>query len=524
MSTLIDQYGQPINPGTLQQPQTARVALLANRFIQSGMARKLTPARISAMLAAADEGDLVTQADVFDDMIERDAHLSAELHKRHLAILGLEWDILAPRHASAAEQAHAEWAKEVLQDTPGFDDLLLSMMRAVGHGFAPIELTWNVQGREWLPAFNARPQNWFRLNQARSEFRLADASADGLPLDRFAWILHQAGQARTGYLGRLGLLRTLAWPWLYKNYSIGDFAELLETYGLPIIIGKYPQGASEVEKDTLFSAVAALGHDARAIMPVDMQLEVLAAGGAAARQSVHLEMADWAEKSMSKAILGATLTSQADGASSTNALGLVHNEVRADIAAADAAQIAGTLTRDLIYPLLALNRGGMASLRRCPRLAFITDEAANLESLSKALPPLVAIGVQVPANYVNERAKIPLPKDGEAVLAVASAPAPAPTTPAPSALHAALAAAPAAGRNPLAADSATLAEAAQPVFDRLIERLNQLVKEAPDLPALQSALLAAYGHHDSAQLAQVMAAGFALAELKGIDAARAEAP
>jgi len=520
MSNILDQYGQPINTGTLKQPQTSRVALLANRFIQSGRARKLTPIRIASMLAAADAGDLVTQADVFDDMIERDAHLSAELHKRHLAILGLEWDILAPRNASAAEQANAEWAKEVLQDTPDFDDLLLSMMQAVGHGFAPIELTWNGQGREWLPAFNARPQNWFRLNLARNEFRLADASADGLPLDRFAWILHQAGQARTGYLGRLGLLRTLAWPWLYKNYSIGDFAELLETYGLPIIIGKYPPGASEVEKDTLFSAVAAFGHDARAIMPVDMQLEVLTAGGAVARQSVHLEMTAWAEKSMSKAILGATLTSQADGASSTNALGNVHNEVRADIAAADAAQIAGTLTRDLIYPLLALNRGGMASLRRCPRLVFITDEAANLESLAKALPPLVAIGVQVPANYVNERAKIPLPKDGEAVLAIANAPAPAPQ----SALHAALAAATAAGRNPIEAEQATLAQAAQPVLDRLIERLNHLVKEAPDLKTLQSTLLAAYGHHDSEQFAQVMAAGFALAELKGMDAVRAAAP
>ncbi|MCY9814236.1 phage portal protein family protein [Aeromonas caviae] len=37
---------------------------------------------------------------------------------------------------------------------------------------------------------------------------------------------------------------------------------------------------------------------------------------------------EWCEHSMSKAILGGTLTSQADGKSSTNALGNVHNEVR----------------------------------------------------------------------------------------------------------------------------------------------------------------------------------------------------
>uniref|UniRef100_UPI00398B6B75 phage portal protein family protein n=1 Tax=Erwinia tracheiphila TaxID=65700 RepID=UPI00398B6B75 len=48
-----------------------------------------------------------------------------------------------------------------------------------------------------------------------------------------------------------------------------------------------------------------------------------------------------------KAILGGTLTSQADGASSTNALGNVHNEVRFEVRSSDATQVAATLTRDL---------------------------------------------------------------------------------------------------------------------------------------------------------------------------------
>jgi phage gp29-like protein len=43
------------------------------------------------------------------------------------------------------------------------------------------------------------------------------------------------------------------------------------------------------------------------------------------------------------AILGGTLTSQADGKSSTNALGNVHNEVRHDIRESDARQLSATL-------------------------------------------------------------------------------------------------------------------------------------------------------------------------------------
>lgn len=515
---ILDQHGQPIDRGVLKAPQTSRIASLANQFIQSGAARNLSPAKIGRALAAADEGDLLTQADMFDDMLERDAHLSAEMAKRHLAILGLDWDILPPRNASAAEKKNAAWVKEVLQDTPEFGDLLLSMMQAVGHGFAPIELEWRQDGKEFLPSFAARPQNWFRLDTTRREFRLADASTDGQALLPFGWIMHTAREARTGYLGRLGLMRTLAWPWLYKNYSIGDFAEFLESYGLPIIVGKYQPGATDAEKDTLLAAVAALGHDARAIMPDDMKLEIVQVTGGGSARPLHLTMVDWAEKSMSKCLLGATLTSQADGASSTNALGQVHNEVRGDIAAADARQVAGTLTRDLVYPLLALNRGGVDSLRRCPRLSFLTEEPEDLKALAEALPPLVAIGVQVPASYVNERAKIPLPAEGEAVLGARVTPAP-PVTPKTPAALAALAAGgggSASVPDPVDAIAEQLAQAGDRPWGEVLDSVRRVVEQADSLDALQADLLAAYGGLPTAKLTAIMTLALASAELAGM--------
>ncbi|SLM64493.1 Mu-like prophage FluMu protein gp29 [Dickeya aquatica] len=48
-----------------------------------------------------------------------------------------------------------------------------------------------------------------------------------------------------------------------------------------------------------------------------------------------MSMIEWCERTP-KVILGGTLTSQADGKTSTNALGNVHNEVRHDILVADA--------------------------------------------------------------------------------------------------------------------------------------------------------------------------------------------
>lgn len=56
------------------------------------------------------------------------------------------------------------------------------------------------------------------------ELRLRDGSQSGQVLQPFGWICHEA-KAKTGYPGTQGLVRTLIWPFIFKNYSVRDFAE-----------------------------------------------------------------------------------------------------------------------------------------------------------------------------------------------------------------------------------------------------------------------------------------------------------
>lgn len=416
MSKIVDQYGRPIDAGALREPQTAAIRTLDHAYL-TPMLDGLSPARLSAALRAADNGDLVSQHRIFSDMEERDPHLYAEIGKRKMGLLNLDWDIVPPRNATAAEKASAEWVKEVIGDgVSDFEDLILACMDGVGHGFSGIELEWRQEGKELLPECFPRPQEWFQLSQDRKALRLRDGSADGAELTPFGWVFHEHGRAKTGYMARLGLYRVLSWPFLYKAYGIADFAEFLETFGLPFVVGKYAKGASDPEKASLMRAVTALSHDARAIMPADMVLEITKiAGGGGSGGVSHLDMVDWADKAQSKAILGGTLTSQADGKTSTNALGNVHQEVRHDILEADARQVAGTLTRHLVYPLLALNRGGVDGLRRCPRLEFDTGVPEDLVAYADALPKLAGL-FRIPAPWARERLHIPEPEDGEEVL------------------------------------------------------------------------------------------------------------
>ncbi len=418
MARIVDQQGNPIDRGVLKEPQTSRIATLKNEYL-IGSIDGLTPARLAATLRNADNGDLVAQHRLFADMEERDAHLAAEMNKRKLALLGLDWSIAPPRNASAAEKAHAEWLTEVLTDAVDpLEDLILALMDGVGHGFAPVELEWRDEGGERLPSFHPRPQEWFRLDQTRREIRLRDTSVDGAPLLSFGWVFHTHGKAKTGYMGRLGLHRVLSWPFLYKAYAIGDFAEFLETFGLPIIVGKYFSTATAEEKASLMRAVTALGHDARAIMPAEMELEIQKIVGG--EKSPHLAMVDWADRAQSKAILGQTMSAEAKGAGLGSGNAELHREVRHDILEADAREISGTITRDLLYPLIALNRGNIDGLRRCPRLVFDTGEAEDIKLFAEALPELVGVGMQIPVSWAHDKLRIPEPNGQEAVLKVAT--------------------------------------------------------------------------------------------------------
>jgi phage gp29-like protein len=501
-SRILDASGNPIKRAELVEPQTSKLAQLHREFA-SHPSRGLTPVRLARILEAAEQGDTRAQHDLFLDMEEKDAHIFAEMGKRKRALLTVDWDIVPPRNASATEKKLAGYAKELLQDVPNFEDVILDALDGIGHGFSCQEIEWERLGNEWLPKeISHRPQSWFQTDrETRTQIRLRDHSLDGQALQSCGWITH-VHKAKSGYLARCGLHRTLSWPYLFKNYSVGDLAEFLEIYGLPLRLGTYQSGASDDEKATLLRAVMSIGHDAAGIIPEGMMIDFKEA--AKGQEGPFMAMIDWCEKSQSKAILGGTLTSQADGKSSTNALGNVHNEVRHDLMVSDAIQLGGTLTRDLVYPLLALNKGGVDDRRRLPRFKFVFDDSEDLGVLADSLPKLVAMGMRIKKEWAHERAGIPQAEEGDEVLGVVT-----PKTPPAGAANAALAA--------LSAQTiADLDGESTAAWDAVMAHVAELVEQAQSMEALQTTLTQAYGALPLEDLRKIMAQGFQLAILRGM--------
>lgn len=392
----------------LETTQTAEVAWFTNQW-QEHPVVGLTPQRLHQLLTNAEQGDLQAQADLFSDMEERDGHIFSEMDKRKKGVNGLSWSVNPPRNASEAERKIAAEVQEWIDDIKDFEMFLFDAMDAVGHGYSAQEIIWQRLGNIWIPkSFNhVLPRHFLTPYNQPNELRLNDGTPEGAEFLDFGWVVHRH-KAKSGYIARSGLHRVLSWPFLFKNYGIRDVMEFLETYGLPNKIGKYPSGATDQEKMTLLRAVMMIGRNAGGIIPNGMSIDFEDSTDGDTKN--HFDLVNWCEKTQSKIIVGGTLLSQADGKSSTNALGNIHEVTFEKIIKSDAKQAARSITDSLISHLMRLNYPQIAP-DRYPDFQFDTSDTEDLKTFGETLPKLVEIGFQIPRAWAHEKLGIPQPSD-----------------------------------------------------------------------------------------------------------------
>jgi phage gp29-like protein len=441
-------FGTEIDLGLLREPQSLsnpRTAELRRDF-ETHPLRGMTPAKMATLLEDAERGDLRAQADLAEDMEERVPHLHAELGKRKRAPMSLPYRIAPPQDKpSSWEQGYAEelthriqhldiqsWREREVDDkfdAPGITDVFFDMLDALLHGYSCIEMAWRNDGMDWTPELSHRHPNWFTTPQINRNKLMLRTNSGGETvyagemservaaesLRRWGWITH-THRAKSGYLTRGGLVRIVAWPALYMMYSVQDFAELLRILGIPPMLGTYNRNATDTEKSSLMRAVLNIGHNARGIIPEGMKVDFFQH---AQLQGDHfINMIRWAEGSISKAVVGGTLTTDSQGGTKTNALGTMHQDEFWELTKSDVSQLCGTLSRDLVMPFAMLNAKGRIDERRPFRFVIDTNENEDLAQFADSLTKLKDTGFlhSIPVSWAHERTGIPQPKDGEQTL------------------------------------------------------------------------------------------------------------
>ncbi|WP_151720209.1 DUF935 domain-containing protein [Gemmobacter serpentinus] len=417
---LLDAYGRPIRPQQLTRPQ-AEPGMTGIRQIWNGStASGLTPQRMAAILRACDQGDMHEFLTLAEEMEERDAHYQSVMGTRKRVISGIT-PIVVPGGKDAQSKKIADAVQREIAEHDGFPDMVEDLLDALGKSFSVVELDWLREGRGWSFAeFIRRDQRHFTFDRATGrELRMLDEAApvDGLTLEPAKFAIHRA-RIKSGLTYRGGLARVVSFAWMCKQYTMKDWIAFIETYGLPLRLGRYGPEATVDDVRKLFMAVANIGTDAAAVLPKSMEIE-FQNGTAVTGDRLFENFARWADEQISKAVLGQTMT--ADSGSS-EAQAKVHNDVRHDIAVSDARAVSGTINRDIVRAYVALNFGEQDIY---PRLRLVIEEPEDAKAKVDGAVALAGIGVTFRASELRRTLGYSDPEPGEEVVGGPPAP-PAP--------------------------------------------------------------------------------------------------
>jgi phage gp29-like protein len=230
------------------------------------------------------------------------------------------------------------------------------------------------------------------------------------PLPPFKFIYAQI-KAKSGLPLRSGLVRQVAWAWMFKAFTQRDWAIFTQTYGQPVRVGKYHEGASREDKATLMRAVANIAGDCAAIIPASMTMEFIEAKNVSAGSDLYERRANWLDQQVSKAVLGQTATT--DAIAGGHAVGQEHRQVQEDIEAADCKALQAILNRDLIRPWMDLNFGPS---KRYPRIIIARPQREDLKQLTDSLAQLVPLGLKVQQSEVRDKLGLAEPAPGSDTL------------------------------------------------------------------------------------------------------------
>lgn len=509
---ILDQFGRPY-PAAQKAP--ARRPLAAAPLMDSWreyVAAGLTPERLAAILREADQGDVRRQAELFEQLLEKDAHLLGETGKRENAILNVEFTV-SPATDSARDQDVADFVSRYLADQTDWPDVQVAMQEAVGRGFAAMEIMWDMSSGQAVPSsFEPLESKRFLFRDAqgvlsRTPLLITDENPMGGAIPAWKVLMHRYG-GKTGNATRSGVYRVCAWMFLFKNYAIKDWAVFCEVYGMPLRLGKYSSGASEDDKAALIHAISTLGSDAAGIISKSTEIEFVETAKGTSSAGLYKLLAQFCNSEMSKAILGQTLSAEL-GSVGSYAAAKTHNEVRLDLVRADARALAATVRQQIIRPLVGFNFGWDAPV---PGYAPVFDEAGNLKEKAAWIGGLLDRGVVMPLKWVRREFKVPEPEDGEDVVG-GSAPVAASQSLRVAKGNAPARSAPVTPPVPLAA---RMSIEATPAIEDWLRRIREMAEQAGSLEELRDMLLGGFGDLPSDDLAKVMQAGFAVAELVGM--------
>jgi phage gp29-like protein len=453
--------------------------------------------------------------------LRTDAHVGGCIRRRKSAVKALEWGVDRDRAKSrVTREIEAMFADMDLERLIG------EAMDAVLYGYQPMEILWERRGSLVVPGeVIGKPPEWFHFDaENRLRFKTRENPMHGEEIPAMKFLLPRQDATYQNPYGFADLSMCF-WPIVFKKGGVKFWLAFTEKFGSAFSLGKLPRGATAEERASMLDSLESLIQDGVATIPDDGSVELVEMAGKSASADLYEKLVMYCRSEVSIALTGTNQTTEASSNKASASAGL---EVADDLRDGDAEIVAAAINQ-LIRWVVEINWGNAAA-----PVFELWDQEARDKIQAERDKSLKDAGANLTRAYFIRSYNLQEGDIAEPPPALVNPAATSENTPKTQADQVASNMAQQADAAkaefsevqaveiPQADDSDRLSTATQPTVDDLLGTISEMVNSAGDLTELQRNLLNAYGDLDSAELTSLMAAAFALAELKGIAAVRLE--
>lgn len=363
------------------------------RWLQTS---EYTPANVTRILEAANEGDIAELAIAAREILERNWEVIMAMQVRKSALTGLDWSVEPGDDRQASKEA-AEAFEAALKNSDtksgliSFHGLADHLMDAVISPLAAAEIVWGAGGS--LAGFRPVGAWHFTFRNSETPLLVTADTPSGIPLPPAKFIIHTHGSV--GDPARAGLIRTLIWLHVFQNYPVKDLVSFVERYGMPFVVAKVDRSAWENERGVMRNLIRSFGPNGGGVFTKSTELELLQASNSGG--DVYFKLLEYTSRAITKVILG-QLASSAESSGLSG--GDAQSRVRTDLLEADARALESTVFAQLAAPWTKFNFGDAAAV---PVLKFRNSAQEDRAVFAGILETLHRAGLDADPEEISAR-------------------------------------------------------------------------------------------------------------------------
>lgn len=375
---------------------------------------KSTPHEISTILEKASkmDGDPDRYLSSAEELEEIDGHYRGLLQVRKNAVASIEYIITAPKRMEGV----AKEIQSFLIDS-NLRKLISNLMDAVGKGYAVVEPEY-ISGPRIYPArFNYVMPQWLRYSYTLGRFQMR---VPGGEQDEFqdipphSLVIHEL-RDKSGAPIRNGCAKTcMFWSlgkrMAYKNWCMNTNGHSKHYTYVKVPAASVDETKARADMLKAYSAISRMNSIGAIALPSNYDVGLLSPSANSASEGYFMNLMEFSNREMSKAVLGQVGTSDGgQGNSKQTEMG----KVLKDIIESDSKNICETVNEQIVVPYVDMNYGPQ---QEYPKIEPVNEDSEEMAEFIERVTPLVDRGFKIPTDWIYRALKIARPAEGEEVL------------------------------------------------------------------------------------------------------------